>query len=39
MDDGTCQFFLPGNAMITDVYAGTYEIADDAASGTFTPAE
>ena len=29
MDDGTCQFFLPGNAMITDVYAGTYEIAAD----------
>lgn len=22
--DGTCQFFLPGNPMITDVYAGTY---------------
>lgn len=29
MDDGTCQFFLPGSAMITDVYAGTYEIAAD----------
>ena len=29
MDDGTCKFFLPGNAMITDVYAGTYEIAAD----------
>ena len=27
--DGTCQFFLPGNPMITDVYAGTYT-----ASGT-----
>ena len=24
MDDGTCQFFLPGNAMITDVYEGSY---------------
>lgn len=23
-DDGTCEFSLPGNAMITDVYAGTY---------------
>ncbi len=22
--DGTCQFFLPGNPMIKDVYAGTY---------------
>ena len=22
--DGTCKFFLPGNPMITDVYAGTY---------------
>ena len=22
--DGTCQFFLPGNPMITDIYAGTY---------------
>ena len=22
--DGTCQFYLPGNPMITDVYAGTY---------------
>lgn len=22
--DGTCKFYLPGNAMITDVYAGTY---------------
>lgn len=29
MDDGTCKFFLPGNAMITDIYAGTYTIADD----------
>ena len=29
MDDGTCKFFLPGSAMITDVYAGTYEIAED----------
>ena len=24
-EDGTCEFSLPGNAMITDVYAGTYE--------------
>lgn len=24
MDDGTCRFFLPGNAMITDVYEGSY---------------
>ena len=23
-EDGTCQFSLPGNPMITDVYAGTY---------------
>ena len=23
-EDGTCQFFLPGNAMITDIYEGTY---------------
>lgn len=22
--DGTCQFFLPGNPVITDIYAGTY---------------
>ena len=22
--DGTCQFSLPGNPMLTDVYAGTY---------------
>lgn len=29
MDDGTCKFYLPGNAMITDAYAGTYTIADD----------
>ena len=29
MDDGTCKFFLPGSTMITDVYAGTYTIADD----------
>ncbi|MGM9606490.1 MAG: substrate-binding domain-containing protein [Oscillospiraceae bacterium] len=29
MDDGTCRFSLPGNAMITDVYAGTYSIAAD----------
>lgn len=30
--DGTCQFFLPGNAMITDVYAGTYTREGDAVS-------
>lgn len=29
MDDGTCKFYLPGNAMIVDVYEGTYTIADD----------
>lgn len=29
MDDGSCKFYLPGNAMITDVYEGTYEIAED----------
>lgn len=29
MDDDTCRFFLPGNTMITDVYAGTYTIAED----------
>lgn len=29
MDDGTCQFFLPGNAMITDVYEGSYVREDD----------
>lgn len=29
MDDGTCKFYLPGNEMITDEYAGTYTIADD----------
>lgn len=23
-EDGTCQFSLPGNAVITDIYAGTY---------------
>ncbi|MGM9651311.1 MAG: alpha/beta fold hydrolase [Faecousia sp.] len=31
-DDGTCQFFLPGNPMITDVYAGTYTREGDAVS-------
>lgn len=36
MDDGTCQFFLPGNAMVTDVYAGTYTIADDGVTVTIT---
>ncbi len=25
-DDGTCQFSLPGNAMITDTYAGSYTV-------------
>lgn len=34
MDDGTCKFFLPGNEMITDVYAGTYAIADDGVTVT-----
>ena len=29
MDDGTCKFYLPGNAMIVDQYAGTYTVADD----------
>ena len=29
MDAGTCRFLLPGNPMITDVYAGTYAIAED----------
>lgn len=29
MDDGTCRFFLPGNAMITDVYGGSYTIDAD----------
>lgn len=29
MDDGTCFFFLPGNAMITDKYQGTWSVADD----------
>ena len=24
--DGTCQFYLPGNDMITDVYEGTYTV-------------
>ncbi|MGN1232627.1 MAG: alpha/beta fold hydrolase, partial [Candidatus Cryptobacteroides sp.] len=31
-DDGTCQFFLPGNPMITDVYAGTYTREGDTVS-------
>lgn len=30
--DGTCQFFLPGNTMITDVYAGTYTREGDTVS-------
>ena len=34
MDDGTCKFFLPGNDMITDVYAGSYEIAADGVTVT-----
>lgn len=32
MDDGTCRFFLPGSTMITDVYAGTYTVAEDGVS-------
>lgn len=36
MNDGTCKFFLPGSAMITDVYAGTYEIAADGVTVTIT---
>lgn len=36
MDDGTCRFFLPGNQMITDVYEGTYAIADDGVTVTIT---
>lgn len=36
MDDGTCQFYLPGNAMITDKYAGTYTIAADGVTVTIT---
>lgn len=31
-DDGTCRFFLPGNPMITDVYAGTYTREGDVVS-------
>lgn len=34
MDDGTCKFFLPGSTMITDVYQGTYSIADDGVTVT-----
>lgn len=30
--DGTARFFLPGNPMITDVYAGTYTLEGDTAS-------
>lgn len=30
--DGTCRFFLPGNTMITDVYAGTYTREGDTVS-------
>ncbi|MGN0998482.1 MAG: alpha/beta fold hydrolase [Faecousia sp.] len=29
-NDGTCRFFLPGNPMITDVYAGTFTREGDA---------
>ena len=36
MDDGTCQFFLPGSEMITDVYAGTYTIAEDGVTVSIT---
>ena len=28
--DGSCRFFLPGNPMITDIYAGTYTQEGDA---------
>ena len=31
-NDGTCRFFLPGNPMITDVYAGTYTREGDVVS-------
>ena len=34
MDDGTCKFFLPGSAMITDVYAGTYTMDGNTVSIT-----
>lgn len=36
MDDGTCKFFLPGSTMITDVYAGTYTVAEDGVTVTIT---
>ena len=36
MDDGTCRFFLPGNTMITDVYAGTYAAAEDGVTVTIS---
>ena len=36
MEDGTCRFFLPGNAMITDVYAGAYAIAEDGVTVSIT---
>lgn len=32
--DGTCQFSLPGNPMITDVYAGTYTREGDTVTVT-----
>lgn len=35
-DDGTCRFFLPNNAMITDVYAGTWSAADDGVTVSIT---
>ena len=34
MDDGTCKFFLPGSAFITDVYQGTYTIGEDGVTVT-----
>mgnify|MGYP002557691195 FL=1 len=36
MDDGTCKFFLPGSTMITDVYAGTYTVAEDGVTVSIT---
>lgn len=34
MDDGTCFFFLPGNAMVTDKYQGTWSVAEDGVTVT-----
>ncbi len=31
-DDGTCRFYLPGNAMITDVYTGSYTLSGNTLS-------